>query len=184
MVSVVDFQINGRIKLYNVTKNRVIELPQRFHYLNNLTGQIRSRTFSSAKNAFSLSSTEQSLLFHYDQHFKSELEIINHDCMDFVFYQNRTKKSIKVLSFIEQNDQFRLQLDEIFEVNEEDGKKDDLNSVIEEHNTDRENSPQQKKRDEIVKQNLINESKEFQSAGPIMDTDRSWEYIQYYMSLL
>ena len=122
MVSVIDFQVNSRVKLYNVTKNRVTDLPQRFHYLNNTTGQTRSRTFASSTNAFSLSSTEQSLYFHYDDEFKSEVEIVNHDCMDFVFYQNKERKSIKVLSFIEQNDQFRLQVDEILEIENEDGK--------------------------------------------------------------
>ena len=119
MVSVIDFQVNSRVKLYNVTKNRVTDLPQRFHYLNNTTGQTRSRTFASSFNAFSLSATEQSLSFHYDADFKSEAEIVNHDCMDFVFYQNKEKKSIKVLSFIEQNDQYRLQVDEILEMEEE-----------------------------------------------------------------
>ena len=68
----------------------MLELPNRFHYLNNYTAS-RTRTFSSACNAFSLSATEQSLSFHYDYDFKSELEIINHDCMDFVFYQNRSE---------------------------------------------------------------------------------------------
>jgi hypothetical protein len=36
--------------------------------------------------------------------------------MDFVFYQDKKgQKTVKVLSFIEQNDQFSFQLDEIFQ---------------------------------------------------------------------
>lgn len=58
-------------------------------------------------SAFSLSTTAQSLIYHFDD-FKNDLEVINHDCMDFVFYQDKSsQKNMRVLSFIEQNDQFK-----------------------------------------------------------------------------
>jgi hypothetical protein len=85
LVSVLDFQYNGKTKLYDISRNKVSELPPSFAKINNLSGNIRSRTFSSINYAFSLSKTEQSLLFHFNN-FKDSIEIINHDCMDFVFY--------------------------------------------------------------------------------------------------
>ena len=107
IVSVVDFQFNGKTKLYNVSSNKIVNLPINSHTLNSLTGSTRTRTFASAENAFSLSNTEQSLFFHFNE-FRDCLEIINHDCMDFVFYQDKDSKEIKVLSFMEQNEQFVL----------------------------------------------------------------------------
>lgn len=88
LVSVLDFQYNGKTKLYDVSKNKVSDLPPTFAKINGLSGNIRSRTFSSIDYAFSLSKTEQSLVFHFNN-FKDSLEIINHDCMDFVFYQQQ-----------------------------------------------------------------------------------------------
>lgn len=38
-----------------------------------------------------------------------ETEITNHDCIDFVFYQDRAHQEIKVLSFVEQNEIYTLQ---------------------------------------------------------------------------
>ena len=99
-----------------------MEMPQSFQKINNLTGNIRSRTFSSVQDAFSLSKTEQSLVFHFDN-FRQQLEIINHDCMDFVFYVKKDTNQIKVLSFLEQNDELTLQLDVIVENNNEENEK-------------------------------------------------------------
>jgi len=98
----------------------VVELPQKYFNLNNNNAK-RSRTFASSDHAFSLSNTEQSLSFHYDS-FRMDVEIVNHDCIDFVFYQDKVSNVIKVLSFIEQNDQYSLQLDAILPLE----KKKDL----------------------------------------------------------
>ena len=103
LVSVTDFQFNGESKLFDVKNNRVLEYPKQLYKLNNSTGTIRSRTFASLDNAFSLSKNEQSLMFHFNQ-YKDRIEIINHDCIDFVFYNNKTTNTIKVVSFSEQND--------------------------------------------------------------------------------
>ena len=78
------------------------------HSLHRKSGDsIKSRTFCSVYNAFSLSKNEQRLEFHYNN-FREKIEIINHDCIDFIFYHNKKENKIKVISFIEQNDWFNL----------------------------------------------------------------------------
>jgi hypothetical protein len=47
IVSVVDFQFNGKTKLYNVSTNKIMDMPINFHTLNSLTGSTRTRTFAS-----------------------------------------------------------------------------------------------------------------------------------------
>ena len=130
LVSVLDFQYNGKTKLYDVSKNKVSDLPPTFAKINSLSGNIRSRTFSSIDYAFSLSKTEQSLVFHFNN-FKDSLEIINHDCMDFVFYQQRgtQEPGIKVLSFLEQNDQLNLTIDFISKKQPGEKMSDKLNGL-------------------------------------------------------
>ena len=108
----VDFQVNGETKLYDVTKNKIQNFPVFFHKLTKNDNSLKSRTFLSDQCVFTLSQTEQKLVFHYDK-CKAQLEIINHDCMDFVTYQNKSTNQITVLSFIEQNDELCLRLDEL-----------------------------------------------------------------------
>ena len=79
LVSVLDFQFNGKTKLFNDTPVSFVK------FTNN---SVRSRTFSSIDYAFTLSKTEQSHSFHFNN-FVDSIEIINHDCMDFVFYMKR-----------------------------------------------------------------------------------------------
>ena len=86
LVSVLDFQFNGKTKLFNVKENKISDTPFSFDKFTN--NSVRSRTFSSIDYAFSLSKTEQSLSFHFNN-FVDSIEIINHDCMDFVFYMKR-----------------------------------------------------------------------------------------------
>ena len=130
LVSVLDYQYNGKTKLYDVSKNKVCDLPPTFAKINSLSGNIRSRTFSSIDYAFSLSKTEQSLVFHFNN-FKDSLEIINHDCMDFVFYQQKgdSGQGIKVLSFLEQNDQLNLTIDFISKKQPGEKMSDRLNGL-------------------------------------------------------
>ena len=72
--------------------------------------KVKSRTYCCTDNAFALGKNEKNLIFHYNK-FRDQLEVVNHDCMDFVFYKNENK--IKVVSFIEQNDSYKLQIDQI-----------------------------------------------------------------------
>ena len=46
VISVIDYNINGKTKLFDVTKNKLCDLPDRFHLLAKKYGDsIRSRTF-------------------------------------------------------------------------------------------------------------------------------------------
>ena len=54
-------------------------------------------------------------MYHYDD-FSNSIEIVNHDCIDFVFYMS--DNNLQVLSLIEQNDEFSLQLSNILPVDQ------------------------------------------------------------------
>lgn len=100
LVSVIDFSLSGRQKVFDVKQNKLREFPDSLNFLNAITGQMRSKTFSSMSTAFSLSKTDASLVFLFNN-FRQQLEIVNHDCIDFVFYFDHKTNQIKVLSFLE-----------------------------------------------------------------------------------
>jgi hypothetical protein len=108
LISVVDFTLKNEMqnakkhqssKLFNVNQNKLSDLPGSYLSLP------RERTFATSQTAFSLKAPQQQLKYHYEQ-FENEIEIINHDCVDFVFYHKG--EQIKVLSLVEKNDQYVL----------------------------------------------------------------------------
>jgi hypothetical protein len=100
MLSVIDFSLSGRQKVFDVKANKLRDFPESLNFLNAITGQMRSKTFCSVSSAFSLSKTDASLVFLFNN-FKQNIEIVNHDCIDFVFYHDCHTSEIKVLSFLE-----------------------------------------------------------------------------------
>ena len=109
-ITVMDFKFNGKTKLYNVTTNKVIEMPEHFQIFSNAKKSYRGLMYASYDEIVSLSSTDLSLRYHYNR-FRNFIEIINHDCIDFVFYNNKENQEMRKLSKIEENNQFTLQID-------------------------------------------------------------------------
>jgi hypothetical protein len=70
----------------------------------------KERTFATKTTAFSLKPQVNSLTYHYEE-FSNEIEIVNHDCLDFVFYQKGPE--LEVLSLLDSNDIFILKLDRL-----------------------------------------------------------------------
>ena len=91
MVSVNDFKFTGKSKLFDVTKNKIIELPEQYSALNQMRKYYKACTYASDDQAFALSSTEQNLTFLFDE-FRGRIEIVNHDCIDFVFYHDKKRR--------------------------------------------------------------------------------------------
>ena len=88
-ITVTDFKFDGQTKLFDVTCNKVTELPLHLQLFGGHRKQFyRGLMYASYDEAVSLSSTEQALKFHYDR-FRKVVEIINHDCIDFVFYNHK-----------------------------------------------------------------------------------------------
>lgn len=53
-----DFKFNGKTKLYNVTTNKVVEMPEHFQIFSNAKKNYRGLMYASYDEAVSLSSTE------------------------------------------------------------------------------------------------------------------------------
>lgn len=109
IVTVIDFrrQQGSQKKLYNVETNRIETMPEYFAKPDD--ADIKTRTFTTLTSAFSMSSSENKLSYMYDQ-LRSSVEVVNHDCIDYIFYYDRNNESVKIVSFMEQNEQYFFQI--------------------------------------------------------------------------